>query len=183
MRISHDLYQHKGGSVNIPLTQGRSVIVDDEDLAYLNKWKWCYHRGYAVRTQRVNSKQALVYMHRLILNAQPGQACDHVNGDGLDNQRSNLRICTQSQNGMNRGKQKNNTSGFKGVTWNKDHKKWKAQIMLNGKSIYIGYFDDPEEASKAYNDRASGLFEGFVHLNQIRDEERTATGEQLRMRI
>jgi hypothetical protein len=89
------------------------------------------------------------YLHRWLM--EPGVLLvDHVNGDGLDCRRENLRLATRSQNGYNRGVPRTNTSGFKGVTWAHDMKQWKAQIGVNRKHINLGFFDSPEDAHAAY---------------------------------
>jgi hypothetical protein len=88
-------------------------------------------------------------MHRQIIGARTGQETDHINRDGLDNQRRNLRIVTRSQNGFNRGMQSNNTSGETGVTWHRNRKRWQAQMMVNQKMIYLGFFTEKEDAIKA----------------------------------
>src|SRR5688572_4947824 len=101
----------------IPLTQGKVALVDDEDYEWLNRWKWTFQEcksgnGYAVRYSRGRRE----YMHRLVLNAPTGTEIDHVaTGDTLNNQRTNLRVCTRAQNLANRNIGKNNTSGYKGV--------------------------------------------------------------------
>ena len=105
-------------------------------------------------------------MHREILGiTDPKINVDHLDGDGLNNQRSNLRVCTDSQNGANRGKQKNNKSGYKGVHWNKKTKKWAAQIQYHKKVLNLGYYSDIIEAAKAYDKKALELFGEFARLN------------------
>lgn len=101
------------------------------------------------------------------MNAAPNEQVDHINGDGLDNRKSNLRICNGSQNRCNKGKPKNNTSGYKGVTWHTPNKKWVAQIAVNGKHSYIGSFKTKEEAAKAYNKKAKELHGEFARLNNL----------------
>jgi hypothetical protein len=131
----------------IPLTQGKVAIVDAEDYESLSAHRWLVTSlKYAVR--RFGGRP--VYMHRIILNAPKGIQVDHINGDGLDNRRENLRLATNAQNGRNRKAQKNNTSGFKGVTYSHQEKHWRAQIMANGRNIYLGYFTCPVKAHAAY---------------------------------
>lgn len=108
-------------------------------------------------------------MHRLLTNAPKGSQVDHINGDKLDNRKINLRVCTHSQNQINRGKQKNNTSGFKGVYPQKQSKKYRAKISVNGKEYHLGYFDCPIEAAKAYNAATLNYHEEFAKLNIIPD--------------
>jgi len=156
----------------IPLSQGKFAIVDDADFDWLNQWKWSAHKNrntfYAGRKIRVGLKRKLLLMHRLILGLDFGdeRQGDHINMDGLDNRRKNLRIATNAQNRRNRGKQANNTSGYKGVTWRKQRKKWQAHIQVKGKVKHLGYFTDPVEASEAY-DSASQKYHGkFAQTNE-----------------
>jgi hypothetical protein len=152
----------------IQLTRGQQTLVDDDTFAAVGHLKWCaqwnpYTRSYyAVRS--VNKKAIL--LHRLILGLSPGdpRKGDHANLDTLDNQRSNLRIATKSQNGANRRLLANNKSGFKGVSWSKRSRRWKSQIR-KGKVISLGYFDDPREAAKAYDSAALKLHGEFARLN------------------
>ena len=90
---------------------------------------------------------------------------DHINGNPLDNRKSNLRICTNAENQRNRGVNKNNTSGYKGVCWAKQNKKWKARIKHNGKLIHLGYYKDKEEAARAYDKKAKELHGEYAYLN------------------
>lgn len=156
----------------IPLTQGYIALVDDIDFEWLNQWKWgalkAPHTVYAVRyTSRAGGKKPqFVYMHRLILEARKGQETDHRNGNGLDNQRANLRFCTSSQNNMNRAHGRG-TSVYKGVSWSTRRRKWQVQIGCEGKSVFLGRFDSEEEAACAYNTAALERFGEFAHLNDI----------------
>jgi hypothetical protein len=108
----------------ISLSQGMFAIVDKDDFDYLNQWNWAVARrigspSYAIRGEWENGKQKTVRMHRLVMNAPNGTQVDHINGNGLDNRRKNLRFCTTKQNLRNRGKNSRNTSGYKGVSWAK----------------------------------------------------------------
>lgn len=152
----------------IKLTQGYKAIVDDDLFDYLNQWKWCYARGYAMRrvytgTGRKNNSGYNVYMHSLVLHPDKGMFADHISGDGLDNRRSNLRLCNKIQNAQNRRITKVNTSGYKGVT--KKNNKWCARITVNRKLIHLGYFNDKKEAAKAYNKAAQQYFSEYARLN------------------
>ena len=157
----------------IYLTKGKFAIVDNEDYEWLSQWKWFAHRQrtgnfYAARKGAYESgKQATIYMHREILKPKRGLVCDHINHAGLDNRRENLRVCSGTENRRNRTAQKNNTSGFKGVSWDKDANKWKAIVGLNGKLIHVGRFSDLKDAAFAYNEAAKRLFGRFAHLNKI----------------
>lgn len=105
-------------------------------------------------------------MHREIMRAPEGVLVDHRDGDGLHNWRENLRNCTDAQNKMNRKViSANNTSGYKGVSWSKKKRKWIAQSMINKKHIFIGHFSTPEEAARAYDEKARELFGEFARTN------------------
>lgn len=138
----------------ITLTKGKVAMVDDEDFEMLSQWKWCFGDGYAARSIRVGLNQKHVKMHRVIANTPKGMHTDHINGDGLDNRKENLRICTNAENLRNQGKQSNNTSGFKRVGWDKRNRKWAAYIRLNYKKIHLGLFPTPELAHAAYCEAA-----------------------------
>jgi hypothetical protein len=156
----------------ISLTNGGVALVDDEDFDELNKHKWFFHKegntAYAWRHERKGFRQyGMVKMHRQILNPKESDHVDHKNGDGLDNQRSNIRICSRSQNMMNQKIRIDNTSGYKGVTFHKKNKKWRAIIHLNGKPIDAGCHSTPKLAAIAYNEKAIELFGEFARPNVI----------------
>lgn len=153
----------------IPLTFGQSAIVDAEDFEWLSQWDWYASKRvnaagtfYAVRT---GPDRKRIRMHRLILGCGPTEEGDHRNGSTLDNRRENLRKCTHLQNGSNRLKSKNNTSGFKGVTWHTCGNKWLAQIRVNYKTVSLGHYDDPVEAARAYDAAAKLYFGEFAKVN------------------
>lgn len=155
----------------IQLTKGLSVKVDDEDYEWLIKFKWyCNNRGYAVRSSHFKTESGkwtckTVLMHREIANAPKGMDVDHADLDPLNNQRYNLRVCTRTENSLNRGLCKANTSGFRGV--NKADKKWIARIAFNGKRLYLGAFTDKQEAVRAYNAAALKYHGEFARLNPV----------------
>ncbi len=159
----------------IQLTQGKVALVDDEDYEYLNQYKWYANKNantfYAVRNLSINKKNdSKIFMHRFITNnMNPKMHTDHFNGNGLDNRKINLRICTNSQNAMNQTKQINNTSGYKGVTYfkNTSNKKWMAAITVNKKRFYLGVYIDIKDAARAYNEAAIKLYGEFAKLNEI----------------
>ena len=158
-------------SKRIPLTQGKFAIVDDADYESLSQYKWHAtkprHIWYAVRTIWQNGKRCHIYMHRVILNPSPGLQSDHINGDGLDNRRVNLRPCTRSQNLMNARKWAKCSSKWKGVYWQKQAQKWAAQIKAKGKVRHLGLFDSENEACYAYNIAACMYFGEFALLNEF----------------
>jgi hypothetical protein len=151
----------------IVLTQGYVTIVDDSDFDLLNQFKWC-----ALRTRNnvyaKRSSYVVDLMHRLITNVSDDYEVDHKNHDTLDNQRSNLRICTSSQNSANRLKSLKPTSSiYKGVTWDDYSTKWRARIMLHHAAVYLGSFDVEQDAAVAYNMAAVKLFGEFARLNEF----------------
>lgn len=153
-------------SKQIALTQGKFATVDDTDFEWLNQYSWNVQRRYAARSFRINGKVKTVFMHREIMQPEQGQEIDHIDGNGFNNQRINLRICTRSQNMMNMKKPKDGRSEFKGITLFRG-KQWMAQIGVNGRNIYIGMFDDPVSAAKAYNEAALKYHGEFARLNEI----------------
>jgi len=153
----------------ILLTQGKAALVDDEDYEYLSQFKWCARKErddlfYARRAVKGNVYYS---MHRLILNAPKGMEVDHINGNGLDNQRSNLRLCTKSQNQHNSHIRQDNKSGFKGVHWVNKCKRWRAKITIHGTQIHLGHFRIPEQAALAYNKAAIKFHGEFARINQV----------------
>lgn len=138
----------------IPLTLGLWALVDDIDYEALSRHKWCASKNkdantyYALRaTPRPN--KSTVQMHREILKPPPNIKVDHRNRNGLDNRRSNIRLATSSQNCCNSIKPCTNTSGYKGVSWDKSRKKWRAYIKINGRYITVGRFANKMSAVQA----------------------------------
>jgi len=141
----------------IPLSKGKFSIVDDEDFEYLKQWKWYYiGSGYAARDEGKRT----IYMHRDINQTPQWLRTDHINRKKLDNRRANLRDVTGSQNGINRGRNKNNTSGCRGVVWHKDSKTWGARIKIQYKTIYLGRFQEFKHAVLKRK-KAEALYHSF----------------------
>lgn len=143
----------------IKLTRGQIAIIDNEDFEKVSKFKWNYATvGYAT-----NKK---FYLHHLIIGKpKKGFVVDHINQNKLDNRKCNLRFVTHSQNHANQIKQKNNTSGFRGVSWNKG--KWEVRIKYFGKTLHFGMFNNKIDAAKRYNIKAHELFGEFALLNKV----------------
>ena len=165
-------YIDDNGVGHIPLTQGKETLVAAHWYHVLSQHNWYAHFGhrhwYAVRHIRLNGKDTLQSMHRLIMGEPEGMEVDHRNREAtLDNRESNLRIATHSQSQHNHGVSANSTSGVKGVHWVKRYKKWGARIMVNGKSFYLGYFATRLEAAQAYNDAALLYHKEFAALNVL----------------
>ena len=154
-------------------------MVDDADYSEIIKYKWCACYNvktksyYACRRGKISDRERLgktIYLHREIMNPVKGFIVDHIDHNTLNNTRLNIRICTNSQNMRNRGKQSNNTSGYKGVGWNKQDGKWQAQININGKNTGIGRFKCKHEAARAYN-LAARMYHGeFAYTNIIKED-------------
>ena len=154
------------GMKKIPLTQGKFAIVDDEDFDELMKHKWYTYnqRGYIYAVRHSLDKSGKrIWMHRSIINPNENLFVDHRDGNGLNNTRCNLRVCTKQQNCMNTRLSKRNKSGFKGVYFETNIGKWKAIIVLSGKKKYLGIFDRPETAHAAYIDAAKKYFGDFAN--------------------
>ena len=150
----------------IKLTQEREALVDDIDYEELNKYKWYYGGGYARRdTRESDGTRKRLLMHREIISSDT--CVDHIDGNGLNNQRHNLRVATYQQNNTNRRKQDGFTSKYKGVAWCKRENKWRAYIKINGKFKSLGYFDNEIIAAKKYNQIAQELFGEYALLNII----------------
>ncbi len=156
----------------IPLTQGKYALVDAGDYEWLSKWKWFARtdgKG-AWYAERATSKRPYILpMHRAILGASKGMEVDHINHNGLDNRRSNLRLCTHQQNLCNRDKNSTSTKKYKGVYAHRGSWRWRAQIGLNSVKIYLGMFDTPELAAQAYNVAALKYHGEFAKLNEIQE--------------
>jgi len=157
----------------IQLTQEQVALVDDRDYGWLNQWKWCAMWDSKRSVFRAVRKRGgrLVLMSREIcgLGKDDKQVGDHRNHDTLDNQRHNLRVCTQQQNTYNRKKglhcNRKCSSVFVGVYWHKNNKRWVSRIKHNGTDIHIGSFDSEIEAAKARDIKAKELFGDFACLN------------------
>lgn len=156
-------HRYSADMKKIRLQNNIFAVVSDRDFKMVSKYHWYLHTNGYVRC----STPTKMYLHRLILSPKENELCDHINGDRLDNQRKNLRICTQSQNFMNVGKRKHNTSGFKGVCFDRTRVKWIAQIQKDGVNINIGRFEKKINAVRAYNRTALKLFGSFAYLNKI----------------
>ena len=155
----------------IPLTQNACVIVDSDDYIYLSKHKWTLERTpYTAYAHRKIRRTKTIKMHRVIMNASHGVEVDHINHDGLDNRRSNLRLCSSSQNNQNQKLHrsyagKTLSSKYKGVSWQRQIKRWMSYITNAGRRIYLGTFLQEVDAALAYDKAARQLFGEFAYLN------------------
>lgn len=149
----------------LPLTKGRVAIVDIDDFENLNEWKWSLDgKGYAIRNSAVTKGiRRAALMHRQIICASNGIQVDHRNHDRIDNRKFNLRLATHSQNMRNKSGG-TGVSGIKGVTWDKQAGKWKAQMKVNGKYKNLGLFKNKEEAGEVYAEVAKEIHGEFFQL-------------------
>lgn len=161
----------------IQLTRGYSTLVDDEDYDTLMTNSWCFwpcrtktilDRGYAGRNGHKNEDSRCILMHRVIMNAQKGEEVDHIDGDRLNNQKVNLRLCSHKQNSRNQNPKQG--SSLKGVFFveGKGARPWRAYISMGvGTKRHIGYYPTRNEAADAYNNAAITKFGEFANLNKV----------------
>ena len=157
----------EGNIAYLPLTRGYEAVVDASDVLLVRMFNWqAQVMPYTVYARRVtprdkNGRQKTIYLHNALHPAPLGLFVDHADTNGLNCKRENLRHCTQAQNQQNRKMQSRNSTGFKGVSWNKAEVRWDARICTNGKRIFLGLFDSPQAASAAYIEaraRLHGVF-------------------------
>lgn len=151
----------------ITLTQGKVAQVSDFDFERLNQRQWSAHfskgKWYAITNDGKFPFRKVLKMHREIMNPPAGLEVDHRDGDGLNNQRDNLRLCTHAQNVCNAGPSTKNTTGFKGVS--RHGERFRATIKSNHNWMHIGVFNTPEEAARAYDAKAVELHGEFAWTN------------------
>ncbi len=152
------------------MTQGQVALVDADDLQWLTRWNWCAWKEpnsgvfYAKRADRENGRNSCFLMHREILGlTEFKDKGDHIDHNTLNNQRTNLRKSTHAENLRNRGKNSNNTTGFKGVIFDKDRGCFAAQVKVDGKNYFLGYFVTAEEAYKVYTEKLPDFHGEFAY--------------------
>lgn len=151
----------------IDLPNSGPAMIDDDCLSLVSGVKWYAARGRDTTYAMHRDANGTTYMHRLIAGAAKGFDVDHVNGNGLDNRRGNLRVCTHAQNIANQRISRANTSGFKGVSWDKRRGAWEAHIKFQGKKMFLGYHQVKADAARAYNAKATEIFGEFAKINQV----------------
>lgn len=162
---SYEIYWRE---VRVAVGKNHYALIDKKDLKKVMQHTWYYSHGYAISS----AKTGRVWMHRLINKTPEGFDTDHKNGNRLDNRRKNLRTASKQQNAQNRNQSGANRHGYKGVTQQKDSRKYEASIKFNQKSIYLGSFETVEEAASAYNVAARKYFGEYAALNQIKPPKR-----------
>jgi len=152
---------------SIPLTKGYVALIDDEDYDIVSQWKWTAlvsaKTVYACRRQWVEGKKKIIYLHRQVMGIDDSRRIDHIDRDGLNNQKSNLRYATHTQNMNNKGPLSNGVSAYKGVSPRGD--KWRASICRDKKKIMLGTFASEDEAARAYDKAARELHGEFAYIN------------------
>jgi hypothetical protein len=153
------------GAKLLPLTQDKFAIVDAADFPHLSRYNWCVVKTdntcYAARYR----KRKQTFMHRLITSAPSHLVVDHINHNGLDNRKDNLRLCTRAQNALNQRPRKGTSSKYKGVYWHERDKRFYAQISHKGRRFHLGSFKSEIAAAHAYDKKALELFGEFAYLN------------------
>lgn len=168
----------------IELTKGMFALVDDSDFERVNQYKWyawyCKATNSYYARRKTNQKDVVAYMHRFILEVRDSLVLvDHYDHDTLNNQRENLRECTKQQNNCNRKIGSTNTSGYKGVSWNKRAKKWMVTLKFNKQNFYYGLHINIYDAVVAYNNAAIKHFGEFAFLNELPIKEEINVSPQL----
>lgn len=153
----------------IPLTKGMFAIVDDEDFERINQHRWYYTHGYARRDSKISGKRFRIYMHRIIIGSYDGILIDHIDGNSLNNVRSNLRHSTNTENVRSQRKslKRCKSSIYKGVSFDGWRKLFCARIMVDRKGKFLGRFSNEKQAALAYNNAAKKYFGKFAVLNNV----------------
>lgn len=140
----------------VSLTRGYEAIIDIADIGLVEGFNWHAADGrYAVRNMTRGGNRVLISMHRAIICAPTNVEVDHINGNGFDNRRANLRLASRLENARNLRRSRRNSSGYKGVSWNERDKGWQAYIHLGGRNKNLGLFATPEAAHFAYTEAAA----------------------------
>lgn len=161
--------------MEVPLTQGQHALIDEEDAQMVMQYRWSVRRGrhtwYAVSYRGRGRHARPVFMHRLLMGLEGRRArsveVDHVDGNGLNNTRANLRLATRAQNARNHRRSAANTSGYMGVSWHAGSRTWCVQIRAQGRALRVGLYRDLDDAARAYNEAARRYYGPFARLNDV----------------
>ena len=149
----------------VPLTRGLFALIDRDSVESVGQFNWYAQKTacgyYASRGLRTMTSYQVLPLHALLASL----GADHINGNSLDNRKCNLRSATVSQNAKNRAKSRNSKSRFKGVSWSRRDSKWAAEIQVDKRRIWLGYFSDELEAAKSYDCAARQYHGDFARLN------------------
>jgi hypothetical protein len=156
--------------IRIPLGYNRFALIDPEDAIAVVQWRWSAAQTskdcwYARGTRTIDGVKEQTYLHRLLMSPSKDEIVDHIDGNGLDCRRHNMRVGTQQQNTFNRNKRAGSKTPYFGVYQLRNQKSWNARIRQGGQSHYLGYFSTPEEAARAYDKKAYELRGEFARLN------------------
>lgn len=157
----------EGNVAYITLTKGYHAVIDADDVPLVGGFNWLAllapRTVYVMRHKKTQAgPNVKFYLHRVLLDAPPGLTVDHINGDGLDNRRANLRLATHAENCRNARRASTNTTGFKGVTYLQREQRWQAQLYFEGQLKYLGSFEHPELAHAVYCAAARFYFGEFA---------------------
>lgn len=160
-----DLGELPEGVRAVPLSRGKFAMVDAEDYARVMRYSWYAEQHYGLWYAMRKEGGRTVRMHREIMGAPGGKVVDHINHDGLDNRRCNLRVCTHRENIRNQRGQRGRSSRYKGVSLDGRLGKWRAQLWHEGRHHYLGVYASEVEAARAYDAKARELYGAFAYLN------------------
>lgn len=156
----------EGNVAYVTLTKGYEALIDAEDALRVAGFNWSSQPSgktvYAHRSEVRGGRSYGVRLHRVLIDAPDGMEVDHIDGDGLNNRKANLRLATHAENCMNRRVPVTNSSGLKGVSWHKGQRQWVAKIKVSGITVHIGSFNCPEQAHTAYCEAAARMHGKFA---------------------
>jgi hypothetical protein len=169
--VPHKRNRVEGDVAYLTLSKGYVAVIDASDVLLVGQYCWSTLENrnsiYAMRNSSHNRGPRTLLLHREIMGAPKGMMVDHIDGDGLNNRRSNLRLATNAQNLWNTGRRVTNSSGYKGVSFDKQKGKWHARIRRFKKYYHLGFFDNPEQAHQAYVSAAKEFHGEFANAHQI----------------
>jgi hypothetical protein len=163
----------------IRLSQGKIALVDDEDFDYINQWKWYARKGrktfYAARKEKGTNARTTIHMHQVVSKVSNNVQIDHRDTNGLNNQKYNLRVVNHRQNQYNTDKPRHNTSGYKGISWDKFRNNYRVYLTVKGKFKNIGNTKSLQTATKMYNKAATQHYGEFAKLHIYKEEHASNT--------